>query len=233
MEPLAVTPEDSPGSNPGSLVQRLPLKGLGLRAGLPLQTRRLVEGARKKEAQFVGAIEGKGVMVGPLSDEAGLTGLCAQEVCVVRGFTGQFEFSFVSKVLQTFEQPFVYALLAYPKVVDARLVRQSMRLQGNWAAQVSSTPQTDALLPATLVDLSAAGAMLKAPTSVGAVGAPVYLHLLARVDDTPTPLVLQARICHSQWFAESHSHCVGVAFTHTSAHEKLVLNYLLRDAESV
>lgn len=47
-------------------VSRMPLKALGLRTGMALQTRRLVEGASKKESQFFGAIESKGVMVGPL-----------------------------------------------------------------------------------------------------------------------------------------------------------------------
>ncbi len=75
-------------------VARLPLKAMGLRTGMALQTRRLVEGTSKKESQFFGAIEGKGVMVGPLGSDGVETGLTEGEVCVVRGFTGQYEFSF-------------------------------------------------------------------------------------------------------------------------------------------
>jgi hypothetical protein len=96
----------------------MPLKALGLRTGMALQIRRLVEGTSKKESQFFGAIEGKGVMVGPLGSDSDQTGLEAGEICVVRGFTGQYEFSFVSKVLQAFEKPLVYAHkngLAHPR----------------------------------------------------------------------------------------------------------------------
>lgn len=45
-------------------------------------------------------------MSGPLGPEGVSTGLETGEVCIVRGFTGQYEFSFLSKVLQTFEKPF-------------------------------------------------------------------------------------------------------------------------------
>jgi hypothetical protein len=117
-------------------VLRLPLKALGLRSGMALQTRRLVEGTSKTEAQFFGAIEGKGIMVGPAGSGATQTGLAPGEVCVVRGFTGQYEFSFVSKVLQTFEKPFAYALLVYPALVDAKQVRQSLRTKVAWPARV-------------------------------------------------------------------------------------------------
>lgn len=52
---------DTPQNN----VQQITLKELGLRSGIALQVRRLVEGASKKEAQLFGAIESRGVMVGP------------------------------------------------------------------------------------------------------------------------------------------------------------------------
>ena len=70
---------------------KLSLKALGLRPGMALQTRRMVEGAQKNESQYFSAIEGKGVMVGPLGADSKDTGLTAGEVCVVRGFTGQYE----------------------------------------------------------------------------------------------------------------------------------------------
>ena len=115
---------------------KMPLKAMGLRPGMALQTKRLVEGAPKNEAQYFSAIEGKGVMLGPLGADSKDTGLLAGEVCIVRGFTGQHEFSFLSKVLQTFEQPFIYALIAYPEYVEARLVRQSLRIKTSWPTKV-------------------------------------------------------------------------------------------------
>ncbi len=55
--------------NPPNSVQQLSLKALGLRNGIALQVRKLVEGASKKEGQLFGAIENRGVMVGPQGPE--------------------------------------------------------------------------------------------------------------------------------------------------------------------
>ena len=85
------------------------LKALGLPTGMTLQTRHLVERTSKKESQFYGAIEGKGLTVDTLGSESDQAVLEAGEIYVVRGLTGQYEFSFVSKVLQAFEKPLVYA----------------------------------------------------------------------------------------------------------------------------
>jgi hypothetical protein len=83
------------GENPQNVV-KLSLKALNLRPGIALQVRRLVEGASKTEAQLYGAIEKRGVMVGPQGPEGEETGLREGEICIVRGFTGQHEFSFNS-----------------------------------------------------------------------------------------------------------------------------------------
>jgi len=165
-------------------VSRIPLKALGLRTGMALQTRRLVEGASKKESQYFGAIESKGVMVGPLGPDGDKTGLTEGEICVVRGFTGQYEFSFLSKVLQTFEKPFVYALLAYPTQVDARLVRQSMRTKVSWPTTVELKSSGGAALPVTLIDISMQGAMIKAASALAPVGELLTIIMAVSIDGT-------------------------------------------------
>lgn len=209
---------------PPSATQRVPLKQLSLRAGMALQTRRLVEGTSKKESQYIGAIESKGVMVGPIGAEAEQTGLTAGEICVVRGFTGQYEFSFLSKVLQTFEKPFVYALLAYPSLVDAQLVRHSMRVKMHWPTQVTSAQ--GAKQTAALADLSTAGAMLNTPASIGAVGDSVTLDLQLDVEGTGVDLRLQGRICHTSRLASDGTVCTGLAFVDASAQDKMALGYV-------
>ena len=136
-----------------------------LRAGMTLQTKRLVQGSTLKDAQFLAAIESKGVMVGPVGPDGVSTGLEVGEVCIVRGFTGQHEFSFLSKVLQTFETPFAYALLSYPKQVDARQVRQSMRIVTSLPAQLREPGQSVmSAQETTLIDISTAGAMVRTST---------------------------------------------------------------------
>lgn len=218
--------EESPSVD----VSRMPLKALGLRTGMALQTRRLVEGASKKESQFFGAIEGKGVMVGPMGPEGVSTELDEGEICVVRGFTGQYEFSFLSKVLQTFQKPFAYALLAYPALVDARMVRQSMRTKTSWPTTVQTVAKDGkagpAPLDATLVDISMHGAMIKAPSSLSTVGDLVTLGMTVTFDDEPVTLNVAASICHNNRSAADATYYVGLAFRNLTQHDKLVLNFV-------
>ncbi len=210
---------------PTETVQRLPLKALGLRSGMALQTRRLVEGTSKTEAQFFGAIEGKGVMVGPAGSEATQTGLEQGEVCVVRGFTGQHEFSFISKVLQTFETPFAYALLAYPALVDTKQVRQSLRTKVSWPASVlyAGTGERRNVI---LVDLSPQGAMIRSATPLGAVGDTISLRLDGRIDEAGITLELHAAICHHSRPPGHESYIAGMAFKSLTRDDKLALHYL-------
>lgn len=226
--------QDTPTS---SNVSRMPLKALGLRTGMALQTRRLVEGASKKESQFFGAIESKGVMVGPMGPDGMKTELEEGEICVVRGFTGQYEFSFLSKVLQTFQQPFAYALLAYPTQVDATLVRQSMRTRTTWPTTVQvqekdGQPPTGPL-NATLVDVSMQGAMIKVDTPLANVGDLVTLGIAVTVDDAPVQLTLAASICHNNRVASELAFCIGVAFKNLTQHDKLVLHFVTQTAPNL
>jgi len=217
-------------------VVRLPFKSLGMRTGMALQTRRLVEGASKKESQFFGAIESKGVMVGPLGPDGVKTELEEGEVCVVRGFTGQYEFSFLSKVLQTFEKPFAYALLAYPAQVDARTVRQSMRTKTCWPTRVklpeSSGGAQGAILDVTLLDLSLQGAMIEASSPLGTIGDVIGIQMNVQVDETPAILNVSARICHNNKSSSSQAHFIGLAFKDVTQQDKLLLHYLTQTAQA-
>ncbi len=217
-------------------VARLPFKSLGMRTGMALQTRRLVEGASKKESQFFGAIESKGVMVGPMGPDGVKTELEEGEVCVVRGFTGQYEFSFLSKVLQTFEKPFAYALLAYPAQVDARMVRQSMRTKTSWPTRVK-LPATagnveDTTWDVTLLDLSLQGAMIEAPSPLGAIGDVIGVQMNVQVDEAPAILKVSARICHNNKSTTATAHFIGLAFKDVTQQDKLLLHYLTQTAQS-
>jgi hypothetical protein len=224
------------GATEAEQVLRMPLKSLGLKPGMALQTRRLVEGASKKESQYFGAIEGKGVMVGPLGADGASTELDEGEVCVVRGFTGQYEYSFLTKVLQTFEKPFAYALLAYPSQVDARKVRQSLRTKTSWPSSVV-LPATignaaSAPMEVTLIDISAMGAMITATSSVAPIGALLELTMEVMVDEAPTTLTLKASVCHNNRGAKDGMHFIGMAFRGLTQQDKLVLHYLTQTTQA-
>ena len=221
---------------PVESVSRLSFKALGMRTGMALQTRRLVEGASKKESQFFGAIESKGVMVGPMGPDGVSTELEEGEVCVVRGFTGQYEFSFLSKVLQTFEKPFAYALLAYPAQVDARMVRQSMRTKTSWPTRVqlggNAAGADTQTVDVSLLDLSLQGAMLEAPTGLGAIGDVISVQMRVQVDSSPAILNISARICHNNKSATGSSYYIGLAFKDVNQQDKLLLHYLTQNAQA-
>ena len=219
--------DDSPTA---TNVSAMSLRELRLRPGMALQTRRLVEGATKKESQFLAAIEGKGVMVGPVGPEGVSTELEAGEVCVVRGFTGQHEFSFLSKVLQTFEKPFAYALLQYPKKVDATLVRQSMRIKTSMPAELAvlgeAGPGAPSSVGVTLIDISVAGAIIRSVAAQATVGAVVSLTFSVDFEGTPVQLVLTGTVCHSHTPVGQDGCLMGLAFQNVKQHDKLVLHYM-------
>ncbi len=210
-------------------VLQITLKELGLRPGIALQVRRLVEGATKKEGQLFGAIENRGVMVGPQGPEGEDTGLTEGDVCIVRGFTGQHEFSFISKVLQTYEKPFVYALLAYPTQVDARQVRQSLRTKTSWPVTVQLG---ELKLDGQLLDISMQGAMISTSTATAAVGKTLDLSIGAVVEGEPTTLALKATVCHAHKAADGACHFTGMAFHGLNQQDKLVLHYLTKTPQS-
>jgi len=210
-------------------VLQISLKELGLRPGIALQVRRLVEGASKKEGQLFGAIENRGVMVGPQGPEGEDTGLTEGDVCIVRGFTGQHEFSFISKVLQTYEKPFVYALLAYPAQVDARQVRQSLRTKTSWPVTVQIG---ELKLDGQLLDISMQGAMISTPAAAAAVGKTLELSIGAVVEGEPTTLALKATVCHAHKAADGTRHFTGMAFHGLNQQDKLVLHYLTKTPQS-
>lgn len=212
-------------------VSRLALRSLGLKPGMALQTRRLVAGAHKREGQYLGAIEGKGVMVGPLGSEGQHTQLSAGDVCVVRGFTGQYEFSFLSRVLQTFEKPFAYALLAYPPAVDARLVRRSMRTKVSWPCSVRVLDDRHAPAEeAILVDLSCYGAMIRMHGALAGIGTQLELRLQVQIEHASVELLIAAKICHNNRAAYEDAHFIGMAFHGLSAQDQKVLSHLASHA---
>jgi hypothetical protein len=219
--------DDSPTA---TNVTAMSLRELRLRPGMALQTRRLVEGASKKESQFLAAIEGKGVMVGPVGPDGVSTELEAGEVCVVRGFTGQHEFSFLSKVLQTFETPFAYALLQYPKRVDATLVRQSMRIKTSMPAELAVFTQADtgkaSSAGVTLIDISMAGAMIRSMAAMAPVGVEVSLAFSVDFEGAAVQLVLAGTVCHSHTPLGQEGCLMGLAFRNLKQHDKLVLHYM-------
>lgn len=209
-------------------VTEVALRSLKLRPGVALQAQGVTPGSPKLEAQFLAAIEGKGVMVGPHAAFSGKSPLKAGDEYTVQGFTGQHDFSFRAQVIQTFEVPFVYALLVYPKVVQARLVRRSLRMKTSLPAKVS-VPGGGAI-NATLVDVSPFGAMVHAPSAVGAIGDLVNLAVGVDFEGELVGLEIPAKLCHSHKADAGDGVHVGMSFKTVSQRDRLILHYLAQSS---
>jgi hypothetical protein len=208
--------------------QTINLKALKLRPGMSLQIQGVSANRPKEEAQFLAAIENKGFMLSPHNSGT----LSATEIgaeCVVSGFTGLHDFSFASRVIQSFENPFVYTLLTYPHAVSARQVRYALRLKISHPAKVILAGQA-APLDVMLVDISKCGSMVHSSTSLGAVGEIVRLSLSFHIDGEPANLTIPSTICHSNKAQNNNSFNVGLAFKPVSQNDKLLLYYLAQSS---
>ena len=218
-----------PNDNRHAPITEVGLRSLKLRPGVALQTQGLRPDSPKLEAQFLAAIEGKGVMVGPHAAFSGKSPLKAGDEYTVQGFTGQHDFSFKAQVIQTFEVPFVYALLVYPKVVQARLVRRSLRMKTSLPAKVS-LPGGSSAINVTLIDVSPFGAMVHAPSTVGAIGDLVNLAVGVDFEGEAVSLEIPAALCHSHKADAGDGVHVGMSFKTVSQRDKLILHYLAQSS---
>ncbi|MDI1257792.1 PilZ domain-containing protein [Aquabacterium sp.] len=219
-----------PNDNNQAPVTEVGLRSLKLRPGVALQTQGVAPGSPKKEAQFLAAIEGKGVMVGPHAASSGKASpLKAGEEYTVQGFTGQHDFSFKAQVIQIFEVPFVYALLVYPKVVQARLVRRSLRMKTSLPAKLSLAGGSGAI-NATLIDVSPFGAMVHAPSPVGVIGDVVNLAVGVNFEGELVGLEIPAKLCHSHKAEAGDGVHVGMSFKTVSQRDRLILHYLAQSS---
>lgn len=185
---------------PAPAFHEVGLRTLKLRPGMFLQSQRMEKNSPTYESQYLGVIEGKCLMVVPVGTFSIKTGMKAGESFVIRGFTGQYDFHFVSKVIQafdfTFREPcYAYAVLSWPESVQARKVRNALRIRTSLAATLTGVASRE-VQPVTLVDLSADGALVRSLDSAGAIGDLVSLEFSMGEDGALSYVVVVARICH-------------------------------------
>lgn len=211
----------------------MPLKALRLRAGMFLQTQRLEKNSPTYEAQFLGAIEGKCLFVVPVGTFSIKTGMKANESFVIRGFTGQYDFQFTAKVIQafdfTFREPaYAYAVLSFPDVVQARKVRNSVRIKTSLPA-TASPRSGGAASEVRIVDLSVDGALLSSAADLGATGDLVNLAFSIGVDEDLTYIEALARVCHCHRGPDD-AILTGVLFENIGDRDRLRIREFVVDA---
>lgn len=215
-------------SNP---VRTLGFRALKLRVGLALQAQSVVAGARKEEVQFLAAVDFKGIMLGPYRSGETIT-LTSGSEYTIQGFTGQYDFSFNAKVIQTFDKPFAYALLAYPDIVSARLVRRAMRMKTSFPARVTPADQSPPV-GVTLIDVSHCGAMVHSPIPLGAFGDVLNLALSINFEGDLVNLSIPSTIRHSRKSDPDDGMNVGLAFKPNTKDDKLMLYFLAQSSNDV
>ena len=201
------------------------LRTLRLRPGMFLQTQRLEKNSPNYEAQFLGVIEDKCLMVVPVGTFSIKTGMKAGENFIVRGFTGQYDFYFSSRVIQafdfTFREPaFAYAVLSWPELVEARKVRNSLRIRTSIPATLAAIPPGEPQ-PVTVLDLSADGALIRSEDGAGAIGDRVSLEFSMGPDGALSYVVVVARVCHVHLGDEGY--LTGLLFENIAPSDRMLI----------
>lgn len=211
-------------SNSGELLE-VGLKTLRLRPGIVLNIQKMREGTPVIGAQFIAAIEGKGVMLTPTGTDAHKTEITIGEEYLIQGFTGQTDFSFTAPVLNVFNAPFAHALFAYPATVKVKEVRKSMRIPTALPATIAARGQ-DNPVKVSVIDLSADGAMISSPSFLGGVGSLFDLIVPIDFDDVHTRLHIVAKLRH-RTSTDNEGGKIGLSFENLSSAHKLLLNHFL------
>jgi hypothetical protein len=210
-------------------VVQVSFKTLRLRPGMFLQAVSMAKGSPRYDAQYLGIIDGKGVMVVPDGVLSLKHGMQAGENFVIRGFTGQYDFSFASSVIRIFDYSYRDALLSYPETVEARQVRRALRVRTSLPVTVWSGRGTSPVV-ATLMDLSVAGALVNSPAPMGLVGDQKNLTFSIDFENEKLDLVIPATICRSVKSDSGEGFLTGLLFKNISRNDKLALYYFVQSS---
>jgi hypothetical protein len=208
---------------------RASFTSLDLKPGMAMQTQRLIEGAPKQESQYFGVIEGQGVMVRPVGETTPRSLLSPGDICMVRGFSGRYEYSFLSEVLHIAQEPCTYAVLSHPPYVEARTVRQSLRAKAAWPTRVKPAGAARWNV-VDMVDIGTGGAMVQSESLTVSVGALVDVQLELMVEHQALTLQLQAMVRHSSPSPLGKARFFGLEFMAPSTQDFLALYYVTQSA---
>lgn len=205
----------------------LPFRQLKLRPKTLLQTLREGDTGPATEWQFCAAIEGKGLMLAPLPGTR-MPAVPPGTRFGVQGFTGQYDFHFQTSALGTFEVPFAYTLLAWPEHVQARLVRQALRVRTLLPAQLSPLAgRGGAPQAASVLDLSGTGALVETPASMGEVGEALRISFVVEAEGETSQITTEALICHRRAMEGPSRERLGLSFRALPKAERLALSVYL------
>lgn len=175
--------------------------------------------------KFIGFIEGNSILVTlPFQDGTGLW-MQVMQSFVVRGFNGKYAYAFTAQVIRAHTNPFPYVHFSWPRSVECRLVRQSLRVAVSFPANVSRSDNTS--VAANLLDLSVSGAMLDSSETLGALGGQVQIGFAVDFAGNAINLNIFATILNVHQKEDGTSFQTGLGFKGISQNDGLILHYLI------
>lgn len=190
-----------------------------------MQIQSLEEGRQERyNVKFIGAIKGKSILVTlPLIDGERVWMQPGQSY-VVRGFTGKYAYALIVQVIRARTHPYPYVHFTYPRFVQSRAVRKSLRVKLDLPATI--TPgDSDKPIPVTMADLSTTGSMMNSPAPIGEIGGTVRLNFPVNIEDIKADLNLSAKIKNISVPKEGEGVSIGIEFENIDQNEKLILHY--------
>ena len=212
-----------------TVTSQVSLESLKLRPGTMMQVRQDVNGAPICEVQLLGVIRGKSVMVGFKADSRSKATLHEGKNYLLRGFSGQEDFSFTAQAQQVFKSPVAYATLVYPAMVDVKVIRKAMRSKVSLRAKASLQGKN---IPheVTLIDVSIAGAKIDSLARIGPPGELINLTFAVEIEKNKVDLDLLSTIRYTTQSERGEGYSIGVEFHELSRDNQLVLHYLATQA---
>lgn len=119
--------------------------------------------------------------------------LVDNDLVVVRVFSRKNAFAFRASVLRSCRLPFHYVHLSFPEVIQGSVIRKATRVRTDLPARVSAEGVADAQ-PATIVNISATGLLLRTRAALGDRDSRIRLQFELPLHDIDSPLALDASI---------------------------------------
>ena len=220
--------ETQPGSRDVS--PETNFEALRLYPGTALQIQSVVAEINHS-VRFIGAIKEKSILVSlPVVNGKGIWVPPAQ-VYIIRGFTGKHAFAFEAPAIMARTHPFPYIHLAYPRSVNSRAVRKSLRVKISLQATV--TPRSrDNPVPVSMMDLSTTGSMVDSLASIGEVGDVVTLVFSVLFEGISADLNISAIIRSVQKPEAAKSLRTGLEFENVAYNDNLILRCFVHTIET-
>ena len=203
---------------------------LRLYPGAALQIQSLA-GEVNHSVKFIGAIREKSILVTlPIVNGKGIW-MQAGQIYIIRGFTGKHAFAFEAPAIMARTHPFPYIHFAYPRSVNSRAVRKSLRVRANLPAVV--TPRSGSgPVPATMADLSSTGSMLDSLAPLGQIGDVVMLAFSVAFESISANLNISAIIRSIQKQEAGKSIRSGLEFEKIAHNDNLILRCFVHTIEA-